>query len=409
MTQATPSPAAGGTRLFFMDWLRVIATALIFAYHCARPFDDFEPWHIKYDVLTDVFTYPMGIGSQFIMPLFWILSGMGMWLAVQALATMAFLRRRLARLLVPVVTVGWFVLCPPQVYIESTTGQQYNAPPFVGTFWEFLPHYFTDGAYGFGGWFPVAGLHLWYLTYLALFTLASLPLLRYLASAVGRRVVTRLASGSDRWWVLPLLGLPLVVTEVMLPPGIPVLTWAEGGWRLGTHWMFLMLGLVLGADERLRGAVEKGRRLWLVLASASLVPLLFLAATLGNLAWGTPDFAFQWGLRTLNGWLCLLAIIGYGSRYLRRGSRALRISSELVLPFYVLHQTVIVLLAYGTRYSQLPVIVAYPLLMATAFFVCAGGCLVIRRYRLLRFLFGMSRPHPHAASGDRKSPLPATE
>ncbi len=409
MTEAGPSPVSGATRLFFIDWLRVIATGLIFAYHCARPFDDFEAWHIKNDALTAAFTYPMGIASQFVMPLFWLLSGMGMWLALQVMPTVAFLRRRFVRLLVPVMTVGWLVLCPPQVYIEATTDQRYKAPPFVGTFWEFLPRYFTGGAYGFGGWFPVAGLHLWYLFYLALFTLASLPLLRYLTSDTGRRVVARLAAAADRWWLLPVLGVPLLATEVLLPPGIPILSWAEGGWRLGTHWMFLILGFVLGSDVRLRAAAQKWRRLWLTLGLATLVPLLFLAMTIGDLAWGTPDFAFQWALRTINGWLCLLAIVGYGSRYLHRGSNWLRATGELVLPFYVLHQTAIVLLVYVIRDWPLPIVVAYPLLMAVAFLVCAAGCLVVRRYRVLRFLFGMSKPHPRAASGERRSPLPATE
>ncbi len=409
MSEARTSPSGGSARLFFIDWLRVIATALIFAYHCARPFDDFEAWHIKYGDLTAMFTYPMGIASQFVMPLFWLLSGMGMWLALQVMPTMAFLRRRLVRLLVPVMTVGWLVLCPPQVYIESTTDQHYRAPPFVGTFWEFVPHYFTGGAYGFGGWFPVAGLHLWYLFYLALFTLVSLPLLRYLSGATGRRVVARLASSADGWWVLPVLGLPLLATEVLLPPGIPILSWPEGGWRLGTYGMILVLGFVLGSDVRLRAAAQKWRRLWLALAVTTLVPLLFLAMTIGELAWGTTDFAFQWALRTMNGWLCLLAIIGYGSRYLHRPTRWLRAAGELVLPFYVLHQTAIVLLVHGIRDWPLPIIVAYPLVLTVAFLACAGGCLIVRRYRVLRFLFGMPGPHPRTASGDRRSPLPAAE
>jgi hypothetical protein len=173
--------------------------------------------------------------------------------------------------------------------------------------------------------------------------------------------------------------------------------------------MFLILGFVLGADVRLRAAAQRWRRLWLALALTTLVPLPFLAMTIGELAWGTPDFAFQWALRTMNGWLCLLAIIGYASRYLHRGSRWLRVTGELVLPFYVLHQTAIVLLVYWMRDWELPIIVAYPLLMAAAFLVCAGGCLLVRRHRVLRFLFGMPKPHPHAAPGERRSPLPATE
>ena len=397
MAEAQPAAAAGATRLVFIDWLRVMATGLIFAYHCARPFDDFEPWHIKNDELTAAFTYPMGIGSQFIMPVFWMVSGIGMSLALQARPT-GFLRRRLVRLLVPVVTVGWFVLCPPQVFIESTTGQQYHAPPFDGSFWDFLPHYFTGGVYGFGGWFPIAGLHLWYLSYLALFTLASMPLFHYLTSANGRRLSSRLASAADRWWLLLVLGLPLLATEVLLPPGVPILSWGEGGWRLGTHWVFLILGFMLGADGRFRDAADHWRRLWLALAVMTLIPLLFWAHTIGSLAWGTPAFAFQWAWRTMNGWLFLLAIIGYGSRYLRHGSQRLAATSELVLPFYILHQTAIVLLAYWIRDWPLPIVAAYPLVVAAAFLACAAGCLAVRRYSALRFLFGMSRPHPRDAA-----------
>jgi len=68
-----------------------------------------------------------------------------------------------------------------------------------------------------------------------------------------------------------------------------------------------------------------------------------------------------------------------------------------------------VLLVYVIRDWPLPIVLAYPLLMAVAFLVCAAGCLVVRRHRVLRFLFGMSNPHPRAASGERRSPLPATE
>ena len=344
------------------------------------------------------------------MPLFWLLSGMGMWLALQVLPTMAFLRRRLVRLLVPVMTVGWLVLCPPQVYIESTTDQHYKAPPFVGTFWEFLPHYFTGGAYGFGGWFPVAGLHLWYLFYLALFTLASLPLLRYLTSATGRRVVARLASAADRWWLLLVLGCSLARDRGAPAAGHPDPELGRG-WLEARHPLDVpdprlrALQPMSGCGLQRRSGAGSGSPS----RSTTLVPLLFLAMTIGELAWGTPDFAFQWALRTMNGWVCLLAIIGYGSRYLHRGSRWLRAAGELVLPFYVLHQTAIVLLVYAIRDWPLPIVVAYPLLMTGAFLVCAAGCLVVRRYPVLRFLFGMSKPHPYAASGERRSPLPAAE
>lgn len=398
MAKAQPSAMAGVTRLVHLDRLRVLATGLILAYHCARPFVAGEPWHIKSYEVTTAFDYFMGVGSQFIMPTFWLISGIGTWLALQALPPLVFLRRRLVRLLVPVVTVGWFVLCPLQVYVESTTRQPYQAPPFAGSFWDFLPRYLTSGLYGSGGWFPVAGLHLWYLFYLALFTLASMPLFGYLRSERGRRLTGYLGAAAGRWWLLPVLGLVLVVTEVMLAPSVPILGSADGGWRMATNWAFLVLGFLLGAEARLREAAERRRRLFLFLAVSTMIPLLVWAPTMRQLPWGTPEFVFQWSLRTLNGWLFLLVVLGYASRHLRQGSPLLAAASQLVLPFYILHQPVIVLLVLWGREWQLPIAVAYPSLVVAAFLACAAGCLIIRRSTVLRFLFGMSSTWPRLPS-----------
>jgi peptidoglycan/LPS O-acetylase OafA/YrhL len=138
-TLSASTPAR--VRLYDVDWLRVLAILLIFVYHAARPFDTMEPWHIKDSQTAGWMVYPMVVGAQFMMPLFWVMSGISTRFALGAHAAGEFVRRRLLRLLVPVVTLGWFILSPVQVYIESTTAQGYNAPPFSGTFWQFLPHY----------------------------------------------------------------------------------------------------------------------------------------------------------------------------------------------------------------------------------------------------------------------------
>lgn len=382
-------PVASG-RLFDVDWLRVLATALIFVYHCGRVFDAMEPWHIKNRDLTEALIYPMAIGSQFMMPLFWVLSGIGTYLAMRTHPIAEFARGRARRLLVPVVTVGWFVLCPPQVYIESVTDQQYNAPAFQGTFWEFLPHYVSGGVYGFGGWFALTGLHLWYLAYLALFTLASLPLFRLLLGHRGRTVTASLAGFLDRPGAIFLLALPVLLPEVLLPPGIPILTWDEGGWNLGSHWMFLVLGFVIASEPGIREAIERQRWASLSIAVVTLIPLAIWAPGMGDLGWGDPTYFAQFAWRTINGWLWLLAILGFGSRHLNRPHPILAVVGEAVLPFYVLHQTVIVVLGYAGRDWPLPIAAKYPLLIVAALAICVAlYALVVRPFAPARFLFGL--------------------
>lgn len=53
--QKRPTPPEGPRR-YDLDWLRVIAMLLIFAYHTTRPFDTFESWHVKNTELSDAFT-----------------------------------------------------------------------------------------------------------------------------------------------------------------------------------------------------------------------------------------------------------------------------------------------------------------------------------------------------------------
>lgn len=337
MRSGPPGPAAPGVgqaRLWDLDWLRVLAILAIFVYHVGRLFDDMEPWHVKYHELTGWLTYPMALGSQFMMPLFWVLSGMGTWFALGTRRASEFLRLRATRLLLPVVTLGWWVSGPVQVFIESTTGQRYNAPEFHGTWWEFLPHYVTDGLYGFGGFFPVTGLHLWYLTYLFVFTVASLPLFLWLRTDRGGSAMRRLADLLCRPGAVYLLVIPVWAVEAFLPREVPVLAWEEGGWLLGSHWVFLVLGFLMVGDPRLRPAVRRTRWPSLLLAAVTTVPLALLAPGVESLEFGTAEYLGFISLRCVNGWLWLMAILGFGAS-LDRPAPVLGYLGPLVLPFYI--------------------------------------------------------------------------
>lgn len=402
-------PAAtsqGASRLYFVDRLRLAATGVILGYHSARAFDDFELWHVKYDRLSPVFTWPVAIGSQVALPLFWLLSGIVTWAALEHHPPGRFLARRAQRLLVPLVVLGWPLLTPPQVYIEATTDQRYLAPPFEGSYAEFLMVYPTSGWYGRGGWFAVDGLHLWYLGYLALYTALLLPVLLALRRPAGRRLLERLGAAGGRPWPLLALGLAVVATELLLPSWLPMLGWYQGGWRLGTYAVILLLGFVLGADERLREAAARHRRLWLGLALATLVPLLAWAPGILSLQPGSLRYVLEWGLRSFNGWLCLLAVLGYGAHHLAGPGRLPAAAAELVLPVYILHQPVIVVTTWALLGSALPALPAFLLVVATTVAVSLAGALVVRRSRLLRPVFGLAGPPPPRGGVSRAGTRP---
>jgi hypothetical protein len=102
-------------------------------------------------------------------------------------------------------------------------------------------------------------------------------------------------------------------------------------------------------------------------------------------------------VRVMHSWFWLVAIIGFAHRYLTSTSRFLRYANEAVLPFYILHQTIIILIGYHIVRLETSIVVKYVVVTILSFM--AIGALyepVIRRFNVLRFLFGMK---PNADSG----------
>jgi glucans biosynthesis protein C len=111
-------------RRYDIDWLRVFAMSLIFLFHCAR-FFDFEDWHVKNSQLDFGMSVFVGILSQWIMPLFFVLSAISAYYALNQWTAGQYIRERLRRLVIPFL-FGIFVLIPPQVYIERVSHFQFS-------------------------------------------------------------------------------------------------------------------------------------------------------------------------------------------------------------------------------------------------------------------------------------------
>ncbi|HEY8417723.1 MAG TPA: hypothetical protein VIK93_06775, partial [Limnochordales bacterium] len=95
-------------------------------------------------------------------------------------------------------------------------------------------------------------------------------------------------------------------------------------------------------------------------------------------------------LETLNGWAWVIALLGFAHTHLNFPHPVLRYASEAAYPFYILHQTVLV--AVGWLVVRWPLGVA----MKWAIISAVGGAatlavyeVLVRRSRVLRFLFGM--------------------
>lgn len=374
---ATPLP--GSARLHDLDWLRVIALAGIFVFHSGSAYSA-DDWHF---ISADKSQALKVIGAFLLiwaMPLLFAISGMSAEIAISTRPMRQFLVERVDRLLMP-LAFGILVVVPPQVYIERISRGQ-----FEGSFLSFYSHYFNAPYLEIGGTgnFAWMGLHLWYLLALFIFTLACLPLMNLLRS-MAHRLDGSAASPCTVSLLLVLLpAVPLILVDNQLGnEGL-------GGWNMLSFVLFYVAGLMFANVNGSREGLARAAPLAAIVASASALALLLVRFSAIGLELGPYRALAQDAFHGLAGWASVVAMLGLGVRFLRSGNTFLAYASEAVLPFYILHQTCIVLVAYWIDGAAFPVWIKYAVVL-----ILGSGLsiaifeLLIRRHRMLRPLFGL--------------------
>jgi peptidoglycan/LPS O-acetylase OafA/YrhL len=374
------------TRRHDLDALRVLAVLVLLAYHASRPFD-LEPWHAKSEWASAWVQLVGGVFTPWRLPLLFMVSGAGTYFALRRRSAGAYARERLIRLGIPLV-VGMLVVVPPQVYVERISPWMPNRQSpidFEGSYLAFQPR-IVDGAYPAGN---LSWHHLWFLAYLLVFSLAALPLLRWL-DASGRRVREALGATLARPGAVFLPVVPLAVVHVGLRGAFPSTHALIGDWwNLAHYFVVFVLGSLLVTDPAFMAAAVRHRHLAAATFGALTVVRLGLI-----LAWPpalpySRGYVLQLVVRAALEWSALVAVLGHARRWLDRPSPLLRWAGDRVYPFYVWHQTVLVVLAYWVLRWPAGPGVQYVALLLGGFALSLLLCQLVASTRVTRLAFGM--------------------
>ncbi len=366
------------SRRYDLDWIRVISILSVFVYHSCRAYN-LWPWHIKNPATSAALSTFTNFMDLWMMPLIFVVSGAAVYLSLQQPSWKAagkFLKDKMMRLLIPLL-VADFTHIAIQVYIERLTHGD-----FKGSFWQFIPHYF-EGWYGFGGNFGWIGLHLWYIVVLLFLSIVFLPLFFLLKTNRGARIMEKIGN----FFALPALIYVLVLLVVTIwgwtEPAARLLDDAFN-WGLGIYATFFIFGFFMLGSEKLQASIRKLR--WVSLALA-----------VGLAAWYLPTGEHD----DLAAWALVLAALGMGMTYLNFKNPFLAYANEAVLPFYILHQSVIVLVDYFIIQLPISLWLKLPIVMILSFsIIMVIYEFLVRRYNFLRICFGMKAVR-------KESPQPA--
>lgn len=172
------------------------------------------------------------------MPVFFVISGAAVYYALRSRKAGGFIKERTLRVLIPLISLGYFIIGPAQFYLERLTHGD-----FSGSFLQFYPHYF-EGFDQFGGNFAWHGMHLWYLLLLFIFSMIALPLLLP-SKATGNSMISRLATLFVNPWTI--LIRVLLITAVEVLADAVGLSWSRvmGGWSLLSYLLFFICGYLI--------------------------------------------------------------------------------------------------------------------------------------------------------------------
>ncbi|MDH3399190.1 MAG: acyltransferase family protein [Acidimicrobiia bacterium] len=395
---ATSGPKTS-ERLHYLDWLRVLLILGVFLYHALHPFDSKIEWHIKNDeqsifvMILLILVIPWGL------PLFFLVSGAGSKFSLRRRSNRQYIRERVLRLAIPFV-VGSILLTPLQKYFEALHKGNYE-----GSFFGYLPDLPNDVASTM--WFsPLTltevGLHLWFLAFLFLFSVMAVPIFNWFRSDAGRSFVSWLGRLVEARGGILLFLVPLTLVRALIQPFFP----EEHSWLdFVASFLFFVMGYVIYTDDRFLTAIRRDR--WLLLAGGLLG--MAIGGTMGAVAgdelfeW-TEGFVMPWSIIVqfsfaITAWCLALFVLDLARTHLNTPNRLLAYGNESIMPFYLLHQPVIIVIAYYVvRWDTgiLPkmfVVVIGSFVMTMAIYE-----LLIRRVKPLRALLGI-KPTLRASSG----------
>lgn len=366
-------------RRYDLDALRVIAFGLLIFYHIGMFFVPWE-WHIKNNVIYHWIEVPMLFLNRWRMPLLFIISGMGVALSLQRRTTAAFSRERLQRLLLPLV-FGILVIVPPQVYVERIAYNQ-----FSGSYFDFLSTQAYHGEYPKGN---ISWHHLWFIPYILVYSFMILLLHRYFKSHPNAKIFTFIQRQMAGKWSIYTLLLPLFLMECFLDPFFPVTHALVGDWYNFTYsfTLFVYGYMFIQYQKTFFTTVQTYYKSYLYTGIVCFTVFIWIVYTFED---GYTRHYIEASFNQVNMWSWLLFLFGVAAKYLNQPNAFFAYCNTAVYPFYILHQTVIVVLAYFLIEKPWGLATKFGLLtLGTALSCWLLYDLLIKRFKLLRLAFGL--------------------
>jgi hypothetical protein len=271
--------------------------------------------------------------------------------------------------------IGLLTYLPLQLYISDIHFGLFN-----GSFPEYYLLYlnwFITGNRRFPRW----GGHLWFLPLLLIFTILTLKPFQELKKSRYKDTINRISILFKKPLTLYLLFVPIIIGEVIDPLKRIGLTRATG-WSFLGYFFYFIYGFFFVYNDNFEESLDSH-------GVSALLISIFSALI------GVPLF------RVLNldpvlmpilgvyGWSTLILVLNFGRRYLAFNHRWLRSINHMGLPFYALHQPVIIIVGFYVVQTGLPLAIKFILTCGISAIITVALVWIVLHINVLRVAFGL--------------------
>lgn len=338
-------------RKHYIDNLRSLTILLLFPVHTFMIWNNFGSrfyiWQRESRILSSLIV----LVNPWFMPLLFVLAGMSARYALKKRTKKEFVIQRFNKLLVPFI--GGLIFHVP---FQTLYARKYFEA-YEGSFWDNWKFFFTHltDFSGYDGAFTPG--HLWFILFLFIISMLGLAVCHCVPY---EKVETSLEK-------IPAIGVLLL----FIPVWLMYYLGNFGGYSIGKNLALYLLGYYLLSNDLIIEKLENN------------ISWLAGLCIIGTIVSVTVYFQFSYyGDCWVNfiGWISILVLLVGGKKLLNRETGFTKYFNKASYPIYILHQSILVVLAYYVVQMKVMTIVQI-------FCICVGSFLLtVLAYHIIRVI-----------------------
>lgn len=376
-------------RRYDIDALRVLAFAVLILYHVGMYYVADWGWHIKSDSTSEILQNVMILTNPWRMSLMFFISAVALSLIIKKYDSWLLVKLKTKRIMLPLI-FGMFLIVAPQPYFELLD-QGLIERGFIAFWLEYidptttlLPEKHTP--LGLLTW-----NHLWFLPYLWVYSLCLILISKPLGQFAQSKLLARTPLSVFLLSVITML----IVLRFWLGDKYPTSHDLVSDWyNHGKYGLVFIAGFIFAQQQNWWQLIIKHRRTLLFVAISTYSFAIAeregffpeLSSAFQSSLWVKLLFRLN---ASVNHWFWLLSAVGYAGFWLNKPSKFVNYANKAVLPWYMLHQSLIIVFAWWFKPFALPAALECVLLIALTSVGCFFGYELIKRTPILASCFGL--------------------